>query len=85
MCKPSRKIVSTDALVTMMNQELQGYDVCEDCQFDGPILRLQSLAGDGCNWSDQVIIRCSGRSIDTHCLRAVLKVLDDVRSRYNIE
>ncbi len=63
MCKPSRKIVSTDVLVTMMNQELQGYDVCEDCQFDGPILKLQSLAGDGCNWSDQVIIRCSGRSI----------------------
>ena len=78
-------VVSRDKLEEILNEALVKYDSCEDCVFDGGIMELRQPDESGCNWSDNLIIRCSGRHMTVACARAVLAVLDEVRRHYNIK
>lgn len=89
----SRESVSREQLLAIMNEELAKHGVCEDCQIDGPIrlldgpirIRLQEADETGCNWSEDVTTRCSGRSVTRQCYQAVGRVVADARRRYNIQ
>jgi hypothetical protein len=81
---PEREAVTAQRLAELLNQELAKYAACRDCQFNDRILELQEPDETGCNWSDDLIIRCSGRSIGYHCVRAVVGVVQDARDRYNL-
>lgn len=79
-----RELVSRERLVEIMNGELAKHGACEDCQIADHILPLQEPGETGCNWSDNVILRCSGRSITYACCRAVVGVVEAARRHYNL-
>ena len=79
-----RELISGKRLVEIMNAELAKSDVCQDCQIADHILRLREPDEDGCDWSDNIIIRCSGRSISLDCCRAALRVVGEARRLYNV-
>ncbi len=78
MTENVRTTVSRDKIERLLNEALDKYDPCEDCVFEGGIMALRQLDASGCNWSDDLVIRCSGRHMTVPCARAVLAVLDEV-------
>ena len=80
----SRESVSREQLLATMNEELAKHGVCEDCQIDGPIRLFERPDETGCNWSEDITTRCSGRSVTEQCHQTVSRVVADARRKYNI-
>lgn len=78
-----RESVSRAHLLELLNAQLAEYSGCEDCQFDGPIFRLQEPDVDGANWSDVITLRCSGRAAGP-CLDHAPYAIAIVRRSYNL-
>ena len=59
-----REYVTVDELLSRINERLHqaGDGDYVDCQFTEPVHRYAEPDETGCNWSDQLILRCSGGS-----------------------
>lgn len=79
-----RRRVSSSELLEILNRRLAAYEEAEDCHFVGPILPLTELDEEGCNWSRQLSVRCSGREADQYLGRVASKVIDEVAAEYNL-
>ena len=78
-----RQVVTKARLLEILNEELAKYDVCDDCSFVGPVHLLQEPDETGANWSEDMHVRCSGRSADP-CADAAGKAAAAVRRSYNL-
>ncbi len=78
-----RQMVTEARLLEILNEELAKYDVCDDCSFVGPVHPLQEPDETGANWSEDMFVRCGGRSADP-CRDAARKAVAAVRRRYNL-
>ena len=78
----AREILSTDALLEVLNRELSRFDACNDCRFTS-ITRIRGTDEAGCNWS-QANLRCSGQPTDV-CQPAAAQVISQTKAKYNIK
>ena len=78
-----RDYVTVDELLGLMNERLQEAGDYADCQFSGPLHRYADPDETGCNWSDDLIFRCSGRSAAPRP-EEIGPILVWARERYNL-
>ena len=78
-----RDYVTVDELLGLMNERLQEVGDYVDCQFSGPLHRYADPDETGCNWSDDLIFRCSGRSAAPR-REEIGPILAWARERYNL-
>ncbi|MEX2581691.1 MAG: hypothetical protein WD766_00320 [Gemmatimonadota bacterium] len=78
-----RKQVSSDQLLRLLNERLEGYGHCHTCRFVGPIRVLEEVADDGRNWSRFVPFVCSD-GVGSGCKRIAERILDDASLEYNV-
>ncbi len=79
---PERELVTQQALLDWMNERLAQHEDMDDCRIEGPLYRLRQPAG--CNWSDRVTIRTSGRSATDRDRHVVEAVVLEARTRFNL-
>ncbi len=80
----NRVLVSNERLLEILNDSLHEYDQCRECQFPGALIVLRHPDPEGCNWSRDLILRCSTRASDS-CQLVAKRVIDEVTKRYNLE
>jgi len=80
----NRLLVSNKHLLEILNDGLHKYDQCRECYFRGPVGALRRPDPEGCNWSRDLILRCSGRASDS-CQLVAKRVTDEVAKHYNLE
>lgn len=80
---PSRKLVSPERLLRLLNQRLEGYGHCHSCHFVGPIVRLEEPEDDGRNWSRFIALVCAN-GIASGCARLAERIIEDATQDYNL-
>ena len=78
-----RKIVSEEELISILNGELSKFGECKDCQFYH-VSKLQESDNDGCNWSSEVMLRCSGVPVKI-CQKFAHRIINEARKKYNLK
>lgn len=79
----TRKLVSPERLLRLLNQRLESYGHCHTCSFVGPIRGLDVEADDGRNWSRSVPLVCS-EGVGSGCRRIAQRILEDASTEYNL-
>jgi hypothetical protein len=79
-----RKTVSSEKLLELLNQRLQGYGNCHHCVIAGPIRYLEEVTEDGRNWSTYLPLVCS-EDVGSGCRRIAERIIDDAALEYNLE
>lgn len=80
----TRKVVTADNLIRLLNKRLESYGHCHSCSFVGPIRILDEPAEDGRNWSHFVPFVCSD-GVGSGCRRIAERILDDAAIEYNLK
>ncbi len=78
-----RKLVTSVALLDLLNKRLEDYGHCHSCRFVGPVRLLAHPADDGRNWSHAVPLVCSD-GVGSGCKRIGQRILDDAAAEYNL-
>lgn len=78
-----REEVSRDELLKILNEELSKYEECEDCKFSR-VVQLARPDSEGCNWSNRLYLRCSGRPSKL-CEPFAQNVINEARKKYNLK
>lgn len=78
-----RQLVSVDRLLGILNERLSQHDICDGCQFQGPVRKLREPDDEGCNWSREVFLRCSGVPGDL-CGPVADRVVYEVTQEFNV-
>ena len=79
-----RALVSNERLLEILNDRLHEYDQCRECYFPGSVIALRHPDLEGCNWSRDLILRCSSRVSDS-CQLFAKRVIDEAAKDYNLE
>ena len=79
----TRKLVSAETLLQLLNQRLESYGHCHKCHFVGPIRPLPEEDEDGRNWSIFVPLVCSD-GVASGCKRIAERIIDDAAMEYNL-
>jgi hypothetical protein len=78
-----RELLSSEELIEIMNLELANHKECADCQFAGPVRRLDMPYPDGGNWSRSLTVR--GRPSDPQaCGETAADVIVLAAEHYNL-
>lgn len=77
-------LVGKDRLLEILNERLHEYDECKECYFRGAVIPLRYPDPEGCNWSRDLILRCSTPASDS-CKLIAKRVIDEVAQQYNLE
>ena len=80
----NRVLVSNQRLLEILNDSLHEYDECRECHFPGVVVPLRHPDPEACNWSRDLILRCSARGSDS-CQLVAKRVIDEVAKHYNLE
>lgn len=78
-----RKLVTPDRLLHLLNSRLESYGHCHNCQFVGPIHRLQDPDDQGRNWSRFIPLVCQS-GVGSGCARLAERIIDDAAREYNL-
>lgn len=76
--------VSKEELLELLNERLQEREDTESCSFVGPIICLKGFDQEGCNWSRQVHLRCSGRDATDYLASVACEVIDEIAGTQNL-
>lgn len=79
----SRKLVSKNELLNLMNNLLHENDEIKDCRFTS-VLKLQETDSNGCNWSMGYGLNCSGVPPEVFAEPA-RQVVETHMQKYNLE
>ena len=79
----SRKVVSKNDLLNLMNIALHENEELKDCSFTS-VQKLQEADSNGCNWSVGYGLRCSGVPPEV-CAEPARQVVETHMSKYNLE
>ena len=82
-CVVAREEVSEARLLAILNERLAESPRCEDCNFPGPILRLEVPDERGCNWDDRPTLLREGQSTYP-CAAWALRVVQEASKQYNL-
>jgi len=77
----SRKVVTEEELIKIINSELSKHEECNDCRVKGIMASAEDETG--CNWSAP-ILSCSGTPADI-CIPTANNVFYNVRKEYNFK
>jgi hypothetical protein len=80
----NREFVDKDRLLEILNERLHEYDECRECYFTGAVTLLRNTDQEGCNWSRDMILRCSTRSSNS-CNLIGNRVINEVAQQYNLK
>ena len=83
-----REVVSNEHLIEFLNEALHGEalhgeQVPDDCRFVGRVYELREPDQTGCNWSDDLTMRCSGGA-NRPSFSVMARAVQEVRRRYNL-
>jgi hypothetical protein len=78
-----REEVSRDKILKILNEELSKYKECEDCKFSR-VVQFARPDSEGCNWSNRLYLRCSGRPAKS-CEPFAKNVINEARKKYNLK
>lgn len=79
----SRELVSKNELLNLMNSLLHENSDLKDCRFTS-VRKLQEADFNGCNWSVDYGLRCSGVPAEV-CAEPAKRVVEALMKIYNLE